>query len=139
MGRAGFHDRIRKSRCCTLLDVPWGCSRCLPVGGSWGPSARHPACIGTVLYVWPPSCIHAGGPPRKAPRAGKEAGAVGLAAPPPPCVWGAQRFGDSVEDEWLVVWLLLKLTALRDDVAVQVRHGCGVRASSVPLLTAHVG
>jgi hypothetical protein len=31
-------------------------------------------------------------------------------APAPPCLWGSVGFGDNVEDEWLLVWLLLELT-----------------------------
>jgi len=27
-----------------------------------------------------------------------------------PCLWGVVRYGDNVEDEWFVVWLLLQLT-----------------------------
>jgi SGT1 protein len=26
------------------------------------------------------------------------------------CLWGATAFGDNVEDEWFIVWLLLELT-----------------------------
>lgn len=28
----------------------------------------------------------------------------------PPHLWGSVSFGDNIEDEWLVVWLLLELT-----------------------------
>lgn len=28
------------------------------------------------------------------------------------CLWGATAFGDNVEDEWFIVWLLLELTKL---------------------------
>jgi SGT1 protein len=28
------------------------------------------------------------------------------------CLWGATAFGDNVEDEWFIVWLLLQLTEL---------------------------
>lgn len=32
------------------------------------------------------------------------------AAPQPPHLWGSVDFGDNVEDEWFIVWLLLELT-----------------------------
>ena len=29
---------------------------------------------------------------------------------PPPTLWGSVAFGDNVEDEWFIVWLLLDIT-----------------------------
>ena len=47
------------------------------------------------------------------------------AAPTPasalPCLWGAVRFGDNIEDEWVIVSLLLQLCSLHPDLSIQVR------------------
>lgn len=43
----------------------------------------------------------------------------GNAPSAPPCLWGATRFGDSVEDEWLIVFLLKLISARLPDVAIQ--------------------
>jgi hypothetical protein len=51
------------------------------------------------------------------------AGAGGAALPPPagpPCLWGAAAFGDSVDDEWFVVWLLRGLTVKFPGAAARV-------------------
>ena len=32
------------------------------------------------------------------------------------CVWGSGAFGDNVEDEWFIVWLLLRLTELHTGI-----------------------
>ncbi|GIL77140.1 hypothetical protein Vretimale_3179 [Volvox reticuliferus] len=36
------------------------------------------------------------------------------------CVWSVMRFGDAVDDEWWVVWLLLRMTRELQDLSVQV-------------------
>lgn len=41
-------------------------------------------------------------------------------APEPPCLWGLVRFGDNIEDEWFIVWLLMELTRLMSDISVRV-------------------
>lgn len=42
--------------------------------------------------------------------AAEGAAAAAAAAAPPPHLWGSVDFGDNIEDEWFVVWLLLELT-----------------------------
>ncbi len=31
-------------------------------------------------------------------------------AAPPPTLWGIVAFGDNIEDEWFIVWLLIDIT-----------------------------
>jgi hypothetical protein len=38
----------------------------------------------------------------------------------PPCLWGAVTFGDNVEDEWYVTWLLTELTRGLPGLAARV-------------------
>ena len=38
-------------------------------------------------------------------------GLAGFREGPLPCLWGVAQFGDNLEDEWLVTWLLCELTA----------------------------
>lgn len=39
------------------------------------------------------------------------------------CLWGTTAFGDNVEDEWFIVWLLLRLTELHHgSIARQARR-----------------
>lgn len=38
----------------------------------------------------------------------------------PPCLWGSLCFGDNIEDEWFVVWLLLEITKKLAGTAVRV-------------------
>ena len=42
--------------------------------------------------------------------AGKRGASAAAAMPLPPHLWGSVCFGDNVEDEWFVVWLLLEAT-----------------------------
>ena len=61
------------------------------------------------------------------------AGGVGgvspaAAAAEPPCVWGAVRFGDNIEDEWFIVSLILEVTRKLPGVSAKVRIG-GARDS----------
>lgn len=37
-------------------------------------------------------------------------GPAAAPAEPPPHLWGCVNFGDNIEDEWFIVWLLLELT-----------------------------
>ncbi|MEW5316553.1 MAG: hypothetical protein WDW38_007920 [Sanguina aurantia] len=38
----------------------------------------------------------------------------------PACLWGAVRFGDNVDDEWFIVYLLLQLSRSIPEISVQV-------------------
>jgi SGT1 protein len=40
----------------------------------------------------------------------------------PPCLWGATCFGDNIDDEWFIVWLLRDLTC--QFTSLSVRWGC---------------
>ncbi|CAD7702554.1 unnamed protein product, partial [Ostreobium quekettii] len=73
----------------------------------------------TCDYVWQRDgfelqCSNSTEPPWV--RAGKREGS---ALSTPPCLWGATRFGDSVEDEWLIVFLLKLISARIPDIAIQ--------------------
>ena len=50
--------------------------------------------------------------PDDQPRAdGHRASALGtFVARSTPFLWGSTRFGDNVEDEWFITWLLLEIT-----------------------------
>ncbi|KAL4427935.1 hypothetical protein ABPG75_002024 [Micractinium tetrahymenae] len=48
------------------------------------------------------------------------AGPATAAAEPPLHLWGCVNFGDNVEDEWFVVWLLLELTRAFPGVTARV-------------------
>ena len=39
---------------------------------------------------------------------------------PPPCLWGSLCFGDNIEDEWFVTWLLLEVTRAFPGLAARV-------------------
>lgn len=41
-----------------------------------------------------------------------------------PCLWGSAAFGDNVEDEWFIVWLLLELTTRLPDATARQGLGC---------------
>ncbi len=45
----------------------------------------------------------------------------GQAACHPPCIWGTLRWGDNVDDEWLVVCLIRACTAAIPHISAQVR------------------
>lgn len=45
-----------------------------------------------------------------APASSGSASSSSSAGASPPCLWGVVSFGDAVDDEWFVVWLLLELT-----------------------------
>lgn len=43
----------------------------------------------------------------------------------PDCLWGRTFFGDNVDDEWLVVWLLRELTRQHANISARVWDGDG--------------
>eukprot|EP00877_Chromochloris_zofingiensis_P008855 jgi/Chrzof1/4222/Cz14g03190.t1 len=57
-------------------------------------------------------------PPWMKPKS--KGGSSASLAPEPPCLWGLVRFGDNIEDEWFIVWLLMELTRLMSDISVRV-------------------
>ncbi len=38
---------------------------------------------------------------------------------PPPTLWGTVAFGDNVDDEWLIVWMLLDITRRFPDLTAR--------------------
>lgn len=40
------------------------------------------------------------------------------------CLWGSTAFGDNVEDEWFIVWLLLRLTELHAGTIARQAPNC---------------
>lgn len=64
-----------------------------------------------------------------------KAAATPSPASAPPCLWGAVRFGDNIEDEWVIVSLLLQLCSLQPSLSIQVGavwclHGLCVQATT---------
>jgi len=60
-------------------------------------------------YVWQRDCF-ALTPSHAHPRPWAPEAAAGSANQPPACLWGRTAYGDNVEDEWFITWLLLQLT-----------------------------
>ena len=53
------------------------------------------------------------------------------------CLWGSTAFGDNVEDEWFIVWLLLRLTELHTGIIARQAPNCLTKtAASVSILAA---
>ena len=107
-----------------LMPLPYGQPASQPAlrrtAGLDGPALEELrlACLTWVLrqtvgHIWQhaPFALHTGPPPWRSSRAR----AV------PPCLWGSVPFGDNVEDEWLVCWLLLRLTGC---AAGGTTHAC---------------
>lgn len=42
----------------------------------------------------------------------------------PPCLWAVVRFGDNIEDEWFVTFLLMEMTRKLPNISIQVRQPC---------------
>lgn len=36
------------------------------------------------------------------------------------CLWGETSFGDNIEDEWLIAWILLQMTRQNDKISARV-------------------
>ena len=47
-------------------------------------------------------------------------GLAGFREGPLPCLWGMAQFGDNLEDEWFIAWLLCELTARIPGTAARV-------------------
>ena len=87
-----------------------------------------------VAALRPPPWRSAGGGDSGRGAAAEEAGAGAAAAAvapeagAQPALWGSVAFGDNVEDEWFVVWLLLELTR-----TFPITARCAALRCAVPL------